>query len=67
MSKVLNEYGIAYLHVIEPRIKGDSTLHHGFGVVAAKYLRPHFKGILIAAGGFDRDSAGRRSKRATPT
>jgi N-ethylmaleimide reductase len=26
-TKVLDEYRIAYLHVIGPRIKGDDTLH----------------------------------------
>jgi N-ethylmaleimide reductase len=57
VAKVLDGYKIAYLHVIEPRIKGDSTLHEGHPVVAAKYLRPHFSGPLIAAGGFDRESA----------
>lgn len=57
VAQVLNEYGIAYLHVIEPRIKGDDTLHHGHPVVAAAYLRPHFSGPIIAAGGFDRESA----------
>jgi N-ethylmaleimide reductase len=57
VAKVLDSYGIAYLHVIEPRIKGDDTLHHGHPVVAAAYLRPHFSGPIIAAGGFDRESA----------
>jgi N-ethylmaleimide reductase len=32
-------------------------LHHGQPVVAAAYLRPHFPGPIIAAGGFDRASA----------
>jgi N-ethylmaleimide reductase len=57
VAKVLSEYGIAYLHVIEPRIKGDDTLHDGHPPVASKYLRPHFSGPIIAAGGFDGDSA----------
>ncbi len=57
VAKVLDGYKIAYLHVIEPRIKGDSTLHEGHPAVAAKSLRPHFSGPLIAAGGFDRESA----------
>ncbi|GGF37484.1 alkene reductase [Aliidongia dinghuensis] len=57
VAKLLNQYGLAYLHVIEPRIKGDSTLHEGHPPVAVKYLRPHFSGPIIAAGGFDRDSA----------
>jgi N-ethylmaleimide reductase len=50
---VLNTYGLAYLHVIEPRVKGDSTLHEGHPDVAAASLRPHFSGPIIAAGGFD--------------
>lgn len=57
VAKVLDEYKIAYLHVIEPRIKGDDTLHEGHPPVAVKYLRPHFSGAIIAAGGFDGDSA----------
>ena len=57
VAKVLDQYGLAYLHVIEPRIKGDSTLHEGHDVVAASYLRPHFTGPIIAAGGFDREGA----------
>jgi N-ethylmaleimide reductase len=53
VAEVLNEYKIAYLHVIEPRIKGDETLHEGHPPVAVAYLRPHFTGPIIAAGGFD--------------
>jgi len=57
VAKVLDAYGIAYLHVIEPRIKGDDTLHEGRPPVAVKFLRPHFAGSIIAAGGFDGESA----------
>ncbi|WP_397452939.1 alkene reductase [Pseudomonas sp. NA-150] len=53
VAKVLDGYKLAYLHVIEPRIIGDSTLHEGHPPVAVKYLRPHFSGPIIAAGGFD--------------
>lgn len=57
VAKVLNDYKVAYLHVIEPRIKGDSTLHEGHPPVASKSLRPYFSGSIIAAGGFDGESA----------
>lgn len=57
VAKVLDTYKVAYLHVIEPRIKGDSTLHEGHPPVAAKSLRPFFSGSIIAAGGFDGESA----------
>jgi N-ethylmaleimide reductase len=50
----LNAYGLAYLHVIEPRIKGTETLQEGEPPVAAAFLRRIFKGPIIAAGGFDR-------------
>ena len=57
VARVLDSYKIAYLHVIEPRVKGDDTLHEGHSEVATVYLRPHFSGPIIAAGGFDRASA----------
>jgi N-ethylmaleimide reductase len=57
VARVLNEYRIAYLHVIEPRIKGDDTLREGQPPVAVKYLRPIFTAPIIAAGGFDRVGA----------
>ncbi len=57
VADTLEAYGIAYLHVIEPRIKGDDTLHEGHAPLASKYLRPHFRGPIIAAGGFDREGA----------
>ena len=53
----LDAYGLAYLHIIEPRIKGDDTLHEGQDDVAAATLRKHFKGTIIAAGGFTRETA----------
>ena len=57
VAQMLNGYDLAYLHVIEPRIKGDATLHESAAVVATRYLRPHYRGTLIAAGGFDRAGA----------
>ncbi|WP_454827591.1 alkene reductase [Paraburkholderia xenovorans] len=53
----LNEYGLAYLHVIEPRVMGTETLTEGEAPVASAFLRKVFTGPIIAAGGFDRDGA----------
>jgi N-ethylmaleimide reductase len=53
LAERLSGFGLAYLHVIDPRIKGDSTLHEGRGAVAAAFMRKHYTGTLIAAGGFD--------------
>ncbi|SON55176.1 N-ethylmaleimide reductase [Hartmannibacter diazotrophicus] len=52
----LDEMGIAYLHVVEPRIRGTELIAEA-EPVAAKHLRPIFGGTLIAAGGFDGPSA----------
>ena len=57
LAERLNKYNIAYLHVIEPRIKGDDTLIEGQGVVASAYIRKVFTGTILAAGGFTPESA----------
>jgi N-ethylmaleimide reductase len=57
LAKRLNDYGLAYLHIIEPRIGGSELIHEGQGAVASKQLRQIFGGKLIAAGGFEPASA----------
>lgn len=49
----LDDLGIAWLHVVEPRIKGTELIADA-EPVAARHLRSVFRGTLIAAGGFDR-------------
>jgi N-ethylmaleimide reductase len=53
----LNQFGLAYLHIVEPRVKGNVVIHEGQGPVAAEQLRKVFKGRIIAAGGFEPDTA----------
>jgi N-ethylmaleimide reductase len=53
----LNRFGLAWLHLIEPRIGGSELIHEGQGAVAAAQLRAIYKGKLIAAGGFEPDTA----------
>jgi N-ethylmaleimide reductase len=53
----LNRFGLAYLHIIEPRVKGNVVIAEGQAPVAAERLRKIFKGRIVAAGGFDPDSA----------
>jgi N-ethylmaleimide reductase len=48
---------LAWLHLIEPRIGGSELIHEGQGAVAAAQLRAIYKGRLIAAGGFEPDTA----------
>jgi N-ethylmaleimide reductase len=53
----LNRFQLAYLHIVEPRIKGDALIAEGHAPVASEQLRKIFKGNIIAAGGFKPDSA----------
>ena len=53
----LNRFGLAYLHVIEPRIKGNELIGGGQAPVASQRMRNIFNGKIIAAGGFEPDTA----------
>jgi N-ethylmaleimide reductase len=57
VAERLNDLDLAYLHVIEPRIKGGDLIAEGMGPVAAQELAQIFKGPIIAAGGFEPDMA----------
>ncbi len=56
-AEELRKLGIAYLHLIEPRIAGNAAIAEGLAPVAAAQLKKIFKGIVIDAGGFDPDAA----------
>jgi N-ethylmaleimide reductase len=56
VTSKLDEMGIAYLHVVEPRIKGTELIEDA-EPIAVRHLRPLFRGTMIAAGGFDGASA----------
>ena len=55
----LNELPLAYLHIIEPRIAGDVSKENAENdaPVAAATLRKFYRGTLLVAGGFTRNSA----------
>jgi N-ethylmaleimide reductase len=56
-AEQLNRFGLAYLHLIEPRIKGNVLIEDGLPPVAAAQMRKIFKSKIIAAGGFEPDTA----------
>ena len=56
-AEKLNDFGLAYLHIIEPRVMGVETLDEHQLPVASQYLRQIFTGPIIAAGGFTRAGA----------
>jgi N-ethylmaleimide reductase len=45
----LNRFGLAYLHIIEPRIKGNTLIAQGQSPVAAEQLRKSLEGKLLLA------------------
>jgi N-ethylmaleimide reductase len=57
VAEQLNRFGLAYLHIIEPRVKGNVTIDEGQGPIAAEQLRKVFKGKIVAAGGFEPETA----------
>ncbi|CAN0626833.1 N-ethylmaleimide reductase [Burkholderia multivorans] len=57
VAKRLNDYALAYLHVIEPRIRGnEENADVKDSDVSSRDLRRFFKGVIVAAGGFTRES-----------
>jgi N-ethylmaleimide reductase len=57
LTEQLNQFGLAYLHVVEPRVKGNIVITEGQGPVAAEQLRKIFNSKIIAAGGFEPETA----------
>lgn len=57
VAEQLNRFGLAYLHIIEPRVKGNIVIKEGQAPVATEQLRKIFKGKIVAAGGFEPDTA----------
>jgi N-ethylmaleimide reductase len=58
VAKELDKLDLAYLHLIEPRVLGNVTDEsRDQEPVAARLMRKHFRGVIIAAGGFNRASA----------
>jgi N-ethylmaleimide reductase len=56
LARALARFGLAYLHVIEPRVTGNVS-EDDKPPTAAGLLRPLFGGPVIAAGGFNAEGA----------
>jgi N-ethylmaleimide reductase len=57
IAQRLDSFGLAYLHLIEPRVKGGETIAEAQAPVAAQELSKIFTGPVIAAGGFNPETA----------
>ena len=57
VANELNHFGLAYLHIVEPRIVGAEAPVEGKPPVAVAQIRKSYKGTIIAAGGFEPHNA----------
>ncbi|WP_295999185.1 alkene reductase [Rugamonas sp.] len=58
VAQQLSKLNLAYLHLIEPRMMGNIVDDaKNPQPVAAQLIRKHYNGVIIAAGGFEPDSA----------
>ena len=57
VAKELNRFGLAYLHIIEPRVRGNVVIAESQYAIAAARLRKTFNRKIIAAGGFEPGTA----------
>jgi N-ethylmaleimide reductase len=53
----LSELHLAYLHLVHPARQLNDTPVAAFSKDTAGYFRPHYDGVLVANGGFTRESA----------
>lgn len=56
VARQLDLMGIAYLHIVEPRIKGNVTIEDDGTGLGAKFFRPLFSNTIISAGGYTRET-----------
>jgi N-ethylmaleimide reductase len=52
VADALNQFGLAYLHVIEPRIQGNITIAETGKGLGARFFRSIFQGSIVTAGGY---------------
>jgi len=59
VAEKLNDLPLAYLHVIEPRVAGDVARENAEGEapIASATLRKFYRGTILVAGGFSRETA----------
>ena len=57
VAQQLSRFGLAYLHIVEPRVNGNTPIKPDQGPIAAEQLRKVFKGKILAAGGFEPETA----------
>ncbi|DBB09760.1 TPA: hypothetical protein ACH3X3_001395 [Trebouxia sp. C0006] len=57
LTEQLNKFGLAYLHMVEPRIAGNTEVDVTDKTYNLSHFRKLFDGTFIAAGGYNRERA----------
>lgn len=52
VADALNQFNLAYLHIIEPRLKGNVTVEDDGTGLGVRHFRSIYKGTLVTAGGY---------------
>ncbi|MEM7757803.1 MAG: alkene reductase [Cyanobacteria bacterium P01_A01_bin.40] len=56
IARELDSLGVGYLHIVEPRIKGNVTIEDDGTGLGAKFFRSLFNGAIITAGGYTQET-----------
>ncbi|MEM8778011.1 MAG: alkene reductase [Cyanobacteria bacterium P01_G01_bin.49] len=56
VAQELDRMGIAYLHIVEPRVNGTVTIEDDGTGLGAKFFRSVFSGKIMSAGGYTRST-----------
>jgi len=56
VANALNQFDLAYLHSIEPRIQGNITIADDGKGLGARFFRSIFHGSIVTAGGYTRET-----------
>lgn len=56
VANALNQFDLAYLHSIEPRIQGNITISDDGKGLGARFFRSIFHGSIVTAGGYTRET-----------
>jgi N-ethylmaleimide reductase len=65
LVRELNQFNLAYLHLIEPRIKGNVTIEQPQYNLGSEHYRPLYQGTLLAAGGYNQETGNQAIAQGT--
>lgn len=54
--RALGDRGLAYLHLVEPRVQGNVTIENPETNLGSAHFRPLYPGAIVAAGGYSRET-----------